>query len=127
MLKCPYCLGETALESSKKIYNGADYGPAYICENWPECDSYVGVHSGTTKPKGTLANAELRDLRKEVHALFDIPWKNIKGRKDRSRERSAQYRKLANELKIDFRDCHIGTFDIPTCIHAIRILEEGRA
>jgi hypothetical protein len=36
---------------------GIDYGMIYYC---PKCRAYVGVHAGTDRAKGRLANAELR-------------------------------------------------------------------
>ena len=36
---------------------GVDYGMIYYC---PQCGAYVGVHKGTDRAKGRLANAELR-------------------------------------------------------------------
>ena len=41
----------------------------YVCTNYPRCDSCVGVHTGTKKPKGTLANSELRNKRIRTHLL----------------------------------------------------------
>ncbi|MFB5268120.1 zinc-finger-containing protein [Paenibacillus enshidis] len=40
--------------------------------------AYVGVHDGTDIPLGRLANRELRELKKQCHALFDPVWKNKK-------------------------------------------------
>ena len=58
-LICPYCGAYSKLIDSKLIY-GVSYGMAYVCKNYPECDTYVGTHKGTIKPRGTLANKELR-------------------------------------------------------------------
>ena len=43
----------------------------YVCKNYPECDAYVRVHTGTTIPVGSLANHELRTLRRTAHQYFD--------------------------------------------------------
>lgn len=53
---CPYCHIKTEYKNSVDIY-GADYGMIYIC---PKCRAYVGVHKGTDKAKGRLANEYLR-------------------------------------------------------------------
>ena len=53
---CDYCGRETEYVDSKVIY-GKSYGKIYLCRN---CMAYVGVHKGTDKPLGRLANAELR-------------------------------------------------------------------
>lgn len=47
----------------------------YICSGYPECDAYVGVHAGSLRPKGSLANGDLRHKRIETHRLFDAIWK----------------------------------------------------
>lgn len=60
---CDYCGRETEYVDSKVIY-GKSYGKIYLCRN---CMAYVGVHKGTDKPLGRLANAELlRKKRKET-------------------------------------------------------------
>ena len=43
----------------------------YVCRNYPRCDSYVKVHPGTKLPMGSLANKELRLLRRKAHHHFD--------------------------------------------------------
>lgn len=58
---CPYCRAKAELRDSEFVYGDRNYGKIYVCSNYPICDAYVGVHKGTQdKPKGTLANAELR-------------------------------------------------------------------
>lgn len=68
---CDYCGRETEYVDSKVIY-GKSYGKIYLCRN---CMAYVGVHKGTDKPLGRLANAELRNWKKAAHAVFDPLWK----------------------------------------------------
>ena len=115
--KCPYCEGEVSLKDSAVIYNGTSYGDVYICENFPECDSYVGVHKGTDKPKGTLANKQLRTWRKLAHAEFDTLWQSNKI------SRSAAYSWLANRLGINKEECHIGMFDKNQCQDVCELIE----
>jgi hypothetical protein len=111
---CPYC-GEVAeFCSSARVYYGKHYGDIYLCECLPE-KAYVGVHKGTERPKGTLANKELRELRKKVHAVFDPIWK------EKRKTRSKAYKWLANEMKINTKKCHIGMFNIEQCKQAIQI------
>ena len=52
-----------------------------------------------------------------AHAAFDPTWKS--GQK----KRSEAYKCLADELGIDFSDCHIGLFDIETCRRVAAIYE----
>ena len=66
-LICPYCGGETAYIDSCRVY-GRSYGMMYICR---PCDAWVGVHKGTDKALGRLANKELREAKKEAHFWFD--------------------------------------------------------
>jgi hypothetical protein len=72
---CPYCGGGARTRAASEVYGGrsnsAQWGNLLVCNNFPICDSYVGIHDGTNSPKGTLANRALRDLRKQAHTLFD--------------------------------------------------------
>lgn len=72
---CPYCGSRTKVRPASEIYagrmNSGTWGNVLSCVNYPMCDAYVGMHAGTMTPKGSLANRELRDLRKRAHALFD--------------------------------------------------------
>lgn len=56
---CPYCHIPTEYKNSIEVY-GIDYGMIYYC---PKCRAYVGVHAGTDRAKGRLANAEFADVR----------------------------------------------------------------
>ena len=75
MSNCPYCGSAVELKDSAVVYHGRSYGPIYLCSRWPECDAYVGVHKGTERPLGRLANAELREWKKRAHAAIDDLWK----------------------------------------------------
>ena len=71
-IKCPYCDRPAILRPASYIYKDKareDY--LYVCSNYPECNSYVGVHSGTMSPKGSLANGDLRNKRIRTHQIFD--------------------------------------------------------
>ncbi len=114
---CPYCNAPAKLRDTKVIY-GRSYGKAWICVNYPECDAYVGCHGDGGKPKGTLANAELRELRKQTHAAFDPIWR-VKKHKRRAVKRSKAYRWLADVMGLSREGCHIGKFDTEQCREAI--------
>lgn len=60
------------------------------------------VHPGTNIPMGSLANHELRTLRRTAHYYFDQLYKT--GRM--SREES--YRWLAAKICVPMREAHIG-------------------
>lgn len=124
---CPYCSNESQLVDSAVVY-GRSYGPIYLCQ---PCDAYVGVHKGTTKPLGRLANKELRGWKQRAHAAFDPLWQHKLAK--RRRERGPEYKKhwarnsgyawLAKQLGIERNDCHIGMFDVETCKRVVEICQ----
>ena len=124
---CPYCLKVSKLESSSIVYGGNDYGPIFICVDYPECDAYVGIHKGTTKPLGRLANKELREYKKLAHSFFDPIWqKYVNKYKNLSKKsiRAKAYKWLAANLNIGIAECHIGMFDIDMCKKVIDICKK---
>ena len=96
---CDYCGRETEYVDSKVIY-GKSYGKIYLCRN---CMAYVGVHKGTDKPLGRLANAELRNWKKAAHAVFDPLWKYGRFRG----HRNAAYAWLAQKMGLPLSLIHI--------------------
>lgn len=103
---CPYCGRVAKYVDSSVIYYGHSYGMAYLCR---PCNAYVGVHSGTDRPKGSLANAELRGWRKATHARFDPLWRDGPFKK-----RNAAYRWLSEQMKLPIEQTHIGSWTKPT-------------
>ncbi len=97
---CPYCGSQAVLKDAAVIYRRFGLGQVYVCPT-AECDAYVGVHEGTTKPKGSLANASLRNLRKKVHAVFDPLWRD-----NRYVERSEVYEAAA--VVFGLNEFHVG-------------------
>ncbi len=123
-LYCQYCKRPTELVDSKIVYRKS-YGLIYLCK---PCQAWVGVHEGTTRPKGEVANAQLRQLRKKAHKYFDFLWKEKLRRKrltdplyKKRRARASAYKWLAKELGIEGKDCHIGMFDMQQCQKTISI------
>lgn len=116
---CPYCGGEVIFTTNDFIY-GRKYGNGlcYVCVS---CKANVGVHTGTTVPKGRLADKELAELRKECHALFDPIWHN--GVKTGMSRRDV-YTKLAEELGIPRQQSHIAWFTKEELLQVIGILEK---
>lgn len=114
---CPYCKKEAEfLEDSASVY-GSNYGPLWVCR---PCDARVGCHRGTPLPLGTLANDELRRKRRYAHSIFDPIWRL------RRKSRREAYESLAKGLAIDLKDCHIGHFDLPRCLAAIKVIRKIR-
>ena len=111
---CPYCDSEVIFTSNSIIY-GEKYGNGK-CYKCTKCDAYVGVHNGTKTPLGRMANKELRELKKQAHALFDPIWQN------KQKTRSEAYTDLAKALSIPKKECHFGWFDKPMLLKAIGYL-----
>ena len=108
---CPYCGYEAQFVDSIAVYRKS-YGMIYLC--WP-CDARVGVHKGTDKPLGRLANAELRKAKIAAHSAFDPMWRNA------TKSRRSAYKWLAEQLGIEGKDCHIGMFDVDMCQKVIEV------
>jgi len=111
---CPYCGEPAKLTDSAVVYGGRSYGMIWLCA---DCDAYVGVHkTGGQKnqPLGTLANAELRPLRRRCHELFDPMWKNS------GRSRRAAYKWLAAVMGLEPKDAHISMFNAEQCRRLIQ-------
>ena len=119
---CPYCPIESRLVSSVEVYH-RDYGMIYLCSNYPACDAFVGVHKGTNRPKGSLANKPLRSLRMEAHHLFDslIDRKIARDNVSKKEARKVGYLWLTEQLKIEAKNCHIGEFDEQLCQKTIEL------
>jgi len=100
IIQCPYCAAAATLKDASVIYKKPGLGKVYVCNNYPGCDSYVGVHEDTDQPKGSLANGKLRDLRKKVHAVIDPFWR------DGSFDRRDVYRVFSQIMNV--RAFHVG-------------------
>ncbi len=125
ILICPYCNEPSKYVDSREVY-GRSYGMIYLCR---PCDAYVGVHKGTDKPLGRLANKQLREWKKMAHAAFDPLWKAkfIRRRAENPEykkhyARGSGYKWLAGQLGIDGKDCHIGMFDVDMCRRVVNLI-----
>jgi hypothetical protein len=102
-----------------------------MCE---PCDAHVGVHKGTDRPLGRLANKELREWKKRAHAAFDPLWtaKLLKRRRERGENykkawaRGSGYAWLATKLSIDRSICHTGMFDVAMCRRVIEVYRSSK-
>ena len=110
IIRCPYCGSTAILKDASYVYGGKSRGgKVYVCSHYPECNYYVGVHPGTTIPKGTLANRELRKKRIRAHNTFDQIWKQgILSRRD-------AYRWIADKFSLNEQQAHIGRFSDYMC------------
>lgn len=110
---CPYCGGKVIFTDSAVLYGGKSYGDIYLCTN---CNASVGVHKGTKKPLGTLANSALKLKRMETHRVFDGWWKA------QGITRSEGYGWLAEQMKLPVYLTHIGQFDMAQCEQVIQLV-----
>jgi len=113
-MNCPYCKKEAEWVENKEIY-GKNYGKSYMCYLCRDCNAYVGCHNNTICPLGTIANLELRELRKKAHQVFDILWKTDKFL------RKEAYKLLSNEFG---EEIHIGKSDIERCKQIIEFIDK---
>lgn len=120
---CSYCGGKTEYFDSSIVY-GRSYGMIYICK---PCDAYVGVHKGTDKALGRVANKELREAKKEAHFYFDQIAKTSLINKiwkqyiPNLSNRNKAYLWLSKQMNIPKEYCHIGMFDVAECKKVIEI------
>lgn len=117
MITCQYCGNEAHLVDGREIYQQRP--DLYSLNFWQckPCNAFVGCHregahvdgviSDGTIPLGILANAELRKAKSAAHAAFDPLWRN-----KHFKSRKTAYKWLADKLKINIQQCHIGMFDV---------------
>jgi DNA-directed RNA polymerase subunit RPC12/RpoP len=127
---CPYCSNPTDYVDSQEIYRTKSYGMVYLCR---PCSAYVGVHKGTDKALGRLANAELRKAKMDAHFWFDQIAKTeagvinsvwtefVKGTSNRAKA----YLWLSKMLGIHADDCHIGMFDEEMCKRVMEVSKKA--
>lgn len=122
VIYCPYCDKSTKFMTSKEFY-GRDYGTnLYVCK---PCDARIGTHGRTANALGTLAKAELRELRRVAHTLFDPLWRGEKGKGDTSRmTRKEAYKWLRETMGMSKEDGHIAKFNEEQCRLFIAVLRK---
>lgn len=119
---CRYCQNEVPLlrfGDAGYPYQ-RDYGPMYVCI---ADRAWVGVHKGTSKALGGLANAELRAAKIEAHAAFDPLWQG-KIRRDgcsKSKARRSGYKWLSRQLGIPPEKTHIGYMSLEECRKVVEV------
>ena len=109
-LRC-HCGCGTVLRKASEVYKDVTQGDEFVvtCARYPACDSYVSVHKGTLKPKGTLANSELRHWRILAHKAFDCIWQN------NVMSRTNAYRWIREKFCLSEERGHIGYFSEYMC------------
>lgn len=124
--RCPYCGSPVVIRSADGIYKeNSRQTMLYVCSNYPECDAYVRIQPGTKNiPLGSMANGELRALRREAHQYFDrIHQSGLMSKKD-------AYAWLSGVLAAPMAHAHIGQLSDYYCKLVIeeskRYLENNR-
>jgi hypothetical protein len=112
---CQYCGGDVSRVSQEQFY-GQEYDgrDLFVCQG---CHARIGTHDDGT-PLGTLADAELRSLRGQVHDLFDPMWQ------DNPTDRQEAYDFFFGQmLGLPEERRHVGMLGKDECRKAIRILK----
>jgi hypothetical protein len=118
---CPYCGKNTAYVDSSIVYRRS-FGKIYYCR---DCRAWVGVHKGTDRALGRLADKELREWKIRAHFLFDRLWKKKVAQGFSKKEaRLKAYTWLSKELKIGMERTHIGMFDVDECKKVVDLCKE---
>ena len=116
-MRCPYCGRPVQIRPASYVYGKDNLDPEsylYVCNGYPVCDAYVGVHKSSLQPRGTLADSELRHKRIEAHRALDEIWKSG------YMSRDGAYDWLRNKLCLRKREMHIGLFSYYYCEETIK-------
>lgn len=114
-MRCPYCGSHVVYRSADGIYQDNRKGVMlYACAKYPACDAYVRVHRGTKLPVGSLANHELRALRRTAHYYFDQLYKSGYMSKQDA------YQWLAHLIMAPLSEAHIGYLGEYYCTQIIQ-------
>lgn len=121
--RCPYCNGRAKLLTGDFVYvDRPDLAKRLFWACMP-CGAWCGVHGNSARaaPLGTLADADLRRMRRQVHDLLDPLWR------DGGMARADAYAWLARRLGMDVRRCHVGFFREAQCLAVLAILKQREA
>lgn len=125
---CPYCGHVPEFVDSACVYHGFSYGMIYLCRR---CDAYVGVHVGTKRAKGRLADSHLRKAKQAAHQSFDAIAKTGLINKiwtqhiPNTSNRNKAYWWLSKKMGMKKKLCHIGMFDMDQCAKVVSICQNA--
>ena len=109
---CPYCNKEAEWVENKEVY-GNNLGKSFMIWLCRKCDAYVGCHTNSKKPLGTMADYETRLWRRRTHVVFDPLWTNtFKKNSMKKLNREAVYNRISNHFGFSV---HIGESDKEMC------------
>ena len=119
-LICPYCNAPAKLMTNKEFFGDDAREPdekLYVCSNYYKgCDSYVTTYKNTEKPKGIMANGEVRNLRIRAHKAID------KVIDSGTMTKNQIYRYLG--IYFGDREFHLGKSGIYKCNETIRLMNK---
>lgn len=82
---CPYCGSRIEFRPFTELFeNGRDGYYAYVCSQYPGCDSYTRAHredtleSSINEPVGIIADRDLRSIHEFLRSKFDLLWRDSK-------------------------------------------------
>ena len=120
-VKC-FCGAQATIRPASVVHgSNARDEYLYVCSRYPKCDSYVGVHRGTRKPLGSLADKKLRTTRIEAHREFNQVW--LCG----IMEKKQAYKWMQVTLGLSEEQAHIAKFSEFMCEQLIRISKQALA
>jgi hypothetical protein len=122
---CPYCNSPTLEVTGDEIYGpGRGYGHIKMFKCSGSCDAYSTSkwEHGLRVSTGSLANKELRELRKKCHQLFDVQWK---GKTNEKLARRKCYAWLQEFTKLPEELAHFGMFNVEQCRQIIEELTKS--
>ena len=116
-ITCQYCKSAASKVTGNEIY---PHRPDLKCKVFylcKPCDAYVGCHPGSSVPLGILANAELRQAKRDAHLEFDRLWK------EGQITRSKAYIVLARLMLSNPKNTHIGMMTVEQCKRVIALCQ----
>ena len=122
---CPYCNSPSLEVTGDEIYGpGRGYGHIKMFKCSGSCDAYSTSkwEHGLRVSTGSLANKELRELRKKCHQLFDVQWK---GKPNEKLARRKCYAWLQEFTKLPEELAHFGMFNVEQCRQIIEELTKS--
>lgn len=121
IIYCPYCGAKADLVRARELYGEKAHQPEeymYVCRNYKKgCDAYVTTCRGTKKPRGFLANGDLRNKRIQTHHWID---KVI----ELGFSKNEVYEYLSTKIPFVKEKFHVGESSEYQCQTAISILQE---
>lgn len=114
---CPYC-GESAILLPRgEVDADNPRGKVWACL---PCDAWVPTHYNSleNKPMGRLANAELRETKREALEAFTSLWRAWEI------DRRTAYAWLAHHMGLSMSECDFGKFDMKQSLQAYEIAND---